>query len=39
MNLYSIVLDCQNAEKLCSFYEELLGWERKVYDHGEGGFW
>ena len=39
MKLSSIVLDCSNVEELSNFYMNLLGWERKEYDHGEDGIW
>ena len=35
MVLSSIVLDCSDAKSLATFYENLLGWEMKVYNHGE----
>ncbi len=39
MQLSSVVLDSDNAERLSEFYKNLLGWEKKVYDHGENGIW
>ena len=39
MKLSSVVIDSDNAEKLSEFYKNLLGWEKKVYDHGENGMW
>jgi len=39
MKLASIVIDCSDAEKLSSFYIEMLGWSKKVYNHGEDGDW
>ncbi len=28
-----IIIDCRDADKLCDFYEKLLGWERvELYD-------
>lgn len=39
MILSSIVIDSDDAVKLSEFYERLLGWERKIYDHGENGIW
>ncbi len=39
MKLSSIVLDSGNAIQLADFYQNLLGWEKKVYDHGENGIW
>lgn len=39
MILSSIVIDSDDANKLSDFYQKLLGWEKKVYDHGENGIW
>ncbi len=39
MKLSSVVLDSDNALKLAEFYQNLLGWEKKVYNHGENGDW
>ncbi len=39
MKLNSIVIDSGDAQGLSEFYEKLLGWERKVYNHGENGNW
>lgn len=39
MRLASVILDTDNAEKLASFYERLLGWDRKTYDDGTNGKW
>lgn len=39
MKLSSVVIDCDDAEILSEFYKNLLGWEKKVYDHGENGIW
>lgn len=39
MQLSSIVIDCSNAERLMEFYQKLLNWEPRVYDHGEDGVW
>ncbi len=39
MLLSSVVLDCSDAKSLAKFYENLLGWEMKVYNHGENGDW
>ena len=39
MILSSVVLDCSDAKSLAEFYENLLGWEMKVYNHGENGDW
>lgn len=39
MILSSVVIDSNNALELSTFYEQLLGWERKVYDHRDNGIW
>ena len=39
MKLASVIIDSDNAEELSEFYKNLLGWEKKVYDHGENGIW
>ena len=39
MKLSSVVIDSDNAEELSEFYKNLLGWEKKVYNHGESGDW
>lgn len=39
MRLSSVVIDSNNAIELSKFYENLLGWEKKIYDHGENGKW
>lgn len=39
MRLSSVVLDSGNAKELSDFYAKLLGWEKKVYNHGENGDW
>lgn len=39
MKLASVVIDSSNAERLSEFYKNLLGWDKKVYDHGENGIW
>lgn len=39
MKLSSVVLDSANAIQLANFYQNLLGWEKKVYNHGENGDW
>lgn len=39
MILSSIVIDSDDADKLSEFYQKLLGWEKKVYNHGENGIW
>lgn len=39
MKLNSVVIDCDNVEKLSDFYQKLLGWEKKVYNHGKNGDW
>lgn len=39
MILSSIVIDSDDVNKLADFYQKLLGWEKKIYDHGEDGIW
>ena len=39
MELSSVVIDSNNADKLSEFYKQLLNWDKKVYDHGENGIW
>lgn len=39
MLLSSIVIDCDDVKKLSEFYQRLLGWEKKIYDHGKNGIW
>jgi len=39
VKLSSVVIDSENAEELSEFYKKLLGWEKKVYNHGENGDW
>ena len=39
MKLSSIVIDSDNANKLSEFYQKLLGWDKKVYNHSENGDW
>lgn len=39
MQLSSVVIDCKDAKILMKFYQELLGWEERTYDHGEDGVW
>lgn len=39
MLLSSVVLDSNDANKLSEFYQKLLGWEKKIYNHGENGIW
>ncbi len=39
MKLSSVVIDSDNAKELSEFYEKILGWERKVYNHGDNGDW
>lgn len=39
MILSSVVIDSDDADKLSDFYQNLLGWEKKVYNHGENGVW
>lgn len=39
MKLSSVVISCSNSNKLIDFYQKLLNWEKKVYDHGEDGVW
>ena len=39
MMLSSVVIDTDDVAMLSNFYQNLLGWEKKVYDHGEDGLW
>ena len=39
MKLNSVVLDSGDAAMLADFYQKLLGWEKREYDHGENGIW
>ena len=39
MILSSVVIDTDDVAMLSNFYQNLLGWEKKVYDHGEDGLW
>lgn len=39
MKLSSVVIDSDNANELANFYQKLLGWEKKVYNHGDNGDW
>jgi catechol 2,3-dioxygenase-like lactoylglutathione lyase family enzyme len=39
MKLSSVVIDSNNAEELSEFYKNLLGWEKKVYNHSKNGDW
>lgn len=39
MKLASVVIDSNNANELSEFYKNMLGWKKKIYDHGEDGEW
>lgn len=39
MKLGSVVIDSNNVEELSEFYKNLLGWQKKIYDHGKDGKW